>query len=134
MVENGSAPPVNNGVRKTITVPMKAAGWGGGIAAALLAIQPLSQMFMTNDKGETMRVQIAELRENQKEIKTTIQTSHSEILAEIRHANTLILQTIRDSEARNVHNTDKIEKRLDRGETRMDRFDASVNNKPSNHR
>lgn len=134
MVENGAAPPVNNGMRKTITVPMKAAGWGGGIAAALLALQPLTAMFMTNDKAETMKVQILELRENQKEIKSTIQASHLEILAQIRHGNDLILQTIRDSETRNVHNTDKIEKRLDRSEGKMDRFEASVNNKVPQHR
>ena len=129
MVENGAAPPSTNGVRKTITVPMKAAGWGGGIAAALLAIQPLTAMFMTNDKAETMKVQILELRDNQKEIKAFIKDSHNELTAQIRHGNDLILQTIRDSESRNVHNTDKLEKRLDRSEGKMDRFEASVNNK-----
>lgn len=127
MVENGTAPEQR--VRKTNTFTHKQVFGAGGVVAALLAIQPLTQMFMTNDKAETMRVQINELRENQKEIKASISNSHAEILQNIRHGNDLILQTIRDSENRNVHNTDKLEKRLDRNEGKMDRFEASVNNK-----
>lgn len=115
-------------VRKTNTFTNRQIGIAGGVTAALIAIQPLKEMFVTNDKAETMRVQISELRNNQIEVKASIANSHNELLAQINRGNDMILQSIKESEARTVHNQDKIEKRLDHTENKMDRLDALLNN------
>jgi hypothetical protein len=115
-------------VRKTATFTTKQVAGAGSVVAALLAIQPLTQMFMTNDKADTMRVQIDTLRGAQTEIKASIAASHAELLAQLKWGNDLILQSIKDSEGRNIHNQDKIEKRLDHTEIKMDRLEALFNN------
>lgn len=115
-------------VRKTATFTTKQVAGAGSVVAALLAIQPLTQMFMTNDKAETMRVQIDTLRTAQTEIKATIAASHAELIAQLKWGNDMILQSIKDSEGRNMHNQDKIEKRLDHTENKMDRLEALFNN------
>ena len=116
------------GVRKTATFTHRQLAGGVTITAALLALQPLKEMFLTNDKADTMRVQIQALRDNQHEIKASISQAHGELLAQINRGNDLILQSIKESESRTVHNQDKIEKRLDHTENKMDRLDALLNN------
>ena len=121
--------PDETKVRKTMSFTNKQVGTAGGVVAALIALQPLSAMFMTNDKAETMRVQIDTLKSSQTEIKASIAASHAELLAQVKWGNDLILQSIKESEGRTVHNQDKLEKRLDHSENKMDRLDALLNNK-----
>lgn len=116
-----------NGVRKTVTFTQKQFGGGLGIGAALLAIQPFTNMFLTNDKAETMRMQIAALHSNQGEIKATINGTKADLEKAITEGNRLILQSIRDGEARTAVTDKRHDRLIERIQLRLDSYEANTN-------